>query len=536
MNYQNQQRYLKGTEYDEFIARGISYLNSPSLILLHDRIISYLQELAFYLVRLNKLGINNEKIKNDILEAISGMAVNIDYDPEYFSDLINRLYMGMIQAKDLYISVCQRNNLEPEILKSVLKNPQKMSLSDMIVFGQKGYAKKIKKFTPVQENFTTIIFNIGKNICIYIVELKEFGIDNEESYQLILEALNAGNSYITYAKRELTDEFIKINDFLAQELEKVITERYGEVVPTEVSCSIRPNKAILVSGSNLRELELLLEATKDKNIDIYTHDNLIIAHAYPKFKTYPHLVGHIGECVENYLLDFNNFPGAILMTRHSLQRVENIYRGGIFTTDIITSPGVVMIKNNDLEPLIKSALRAEGFEETVKKPSIKLNFSEKEFIEKITEIAQKIEEGEIKHFFVIGTSNCTQAQKDYFEKLLNSLGNDCFVLSFSYTNNRNNILSINFNDYWFTIFYKAIDVLTKKLKIEDLNINIFFTKWGLNTFYEVLHMKNIGIEKIYLPECSPNLFNPFFIEAFKKIFDLKTYTNPENDLKDMLAE
>lgn len=537
MDYnQNHQMYLKGNEYDEFISRGISYLNSPSLILLHDRILSYLQEMAFYIVRLKKLGITNEKIKDLLIESFSGMIVNTDYEPEYFLSLINLIYAYTVQAKELYLSACRKNNLEPEILKSVLKNPQKLSLADMIKEGQKGYAKKVKKFTPIQENFTTMIFNIGKNIFIYLVELKEFGIDEEEIYYGFFEVLNAGNTYITYAQKELTDEYAKTNQILAQELNKVITERYGDAMPTEVSCSIKPGKAILVSGSNLRELEMVLEATKDKGIDIYTHDNLIVAHAYQKFKTYSHLVGHVGKCSENYLIDFTNFPGSILMTRHSLQRVENLYRGGIFTMDIIAPQGVVMIKDNNFEPLIKSAIRAEGFEEKIQKPPVKLNFSEKQFLEKIAEVAQKIEQGEIKHFFVIGTSDCTQIQKEYFDKFLHLLGNDCFVLSFSYTTGRSNVLSIQFNDNWFNNFYKALEVLTQKIKIKNLNPIVLYTKWGLDTFSNVVCMKNMGINKIYLPVCSPNLFNPFFINGFQKIYDLKNYTNPEDDLKDMLEK
>lgn len=537
MNYdQNQPPYLKGNEYNEYISKGVSYINNPSLIFLHERIISYLQELAFYFLRLNKLGINNEKIKEDIINALSSMVINVDYSEEDFFNIIDKLYNDMIQAKELYISVCKRNNLEPEILKTVLKNPKKLNLSDMITHGLKSYAKKSKNLTTDQENLVSIAFNIVKNICVYLVTLKGFGINNEIGYYTILSALNEGNSYEIYAKKEIINKFAKSNYIVAQELEKIIIEKYGEATSTEISCCTRPNKAILVSGSSLKELELLLETTKNKNIDIYTHDNLIAAHAYPKFKNYSHLVGHFSENPENYLLDFNSFPGSILMTRHSLKRVENLYRGGIFTTDIIAPPGVVLIKNNDFEPLLKSAIRTEGFEETIKKPPVKITLDEKQFLERIAEIAQKIERGEIKHFFVIGTSNHTQIQKEYFEKFLSLLNDGCFVLSFSYTHSKNNVLSIKFNEYWCTLFCKALEILTNKIRIEELNPIVLCTSWGLHTFSDVIYMKNIGINNIYLPDCPSNLFNPFLINAFRKIFDFKKYTNPIDDLKEILSE
>lgn len=534
--YQNQPMYLKEEDKD-YISKGLTYNHSPHLVFLHERIIVHLQELAFYLLRLNKLGINNEKIKWDFLDAYSSMVLEMDYTPEEFSEIITKLYIYMSQAKELYISVCQRNNLKPEILKTILKNPKKLNLSDlseMVIEGERSYAKRTKGIKPEQGILGQMLFNTVKVTCIHLIALKGFDIDNEKGYISILSAFNEGNTFKKYLNKRLIEEFAKLNHTLAQELEKAITARYSEISSVEISTSVRPNKAILVSGSNLRELELLLEATKDKEIDVYTYGDMIVAHAYPKFKTYTHLAGHISPTSENCSIDFSNFPGSILMTRHSLQRAENLYRGGIYTTDIIALQGIVTIKNNNFEPLITSALRAEGFTETIKKQPIKIALDEKSFHEKIAEVAQKIEEGQIKHFFVIGSSDYTKAQKEYFDKFLNSLGNDCFVLSFSYTNGRDNVLYIKFNDYWPTLFYKALEVLTKKIKITDLNPVILYTKCGFYMFSDIIYLKNAGINQIYLPVCSTNLFNPFFIDFFKKMFDLKEYTKPEEDLKEML--
>lgn len=535
--YQNQPMYLKEEDNDS-VSRVLNYTHSPNLGFLHELIIVHLQELAFYLLKLNKLGINNEKIKEDFLDVFSSMVLETDYNLEEFSEIITKLYTYMSQAKELYLSVCQRNNLQPEILKTTLKNPEKLNLSDLseiIIRGKESYAKRSKGIKPEQENLANLLLYIVKNTCIYSIALEGFGINNEKGYLSILSVLNEGNSYKKYLNKSLIEEFAKLNYVLAEELDKAATARYGEISPIEISTSVRPNKAILVSGSNLTELEQLLEATNDKKIDIYTYDNMIVAHAYPKFKNYPHLVGHIQTSSVNCSIDFSDFPGSILMTRHSLQRAENLYRGGMFTTDIIAAQGIVKIKNNDFEPLITSSLRAEGFTETIKKQPIKIALDEKSFSEKIAEVAQKIEEGQIKHFFVMGSSDYTKAQKEYFDKFLNSLGNDCFVLSFSYTNGKDNVLYIKFNDYWLTLFYKALEIITKKVKLKDLNPVIFYTKCSLYMVSDIIYMKNIGINQIYLTTCPTSMFNPLFIDSFRKTFGAKVYTNPEEDLKEILV-
>ena len=102
----------------------------------------------------------------------------------------------------------------------------------------------------------------------------------------------------------------------------------------------------------IRELEIVLDKLKNENIDIYTHDEMMLAHTFPKFSEYTHLKGQFGQGVENCLLDFATFPGPIILTKHSLHNIENFYRGSLFTTDYISSPkGIIKIENNDLSDL-----------------------------------------------------------------------------------------------------------------------------------------------------------------------------------------
>lgn len=511
------------------------FSQSPSLVFLHEVVISYLQELAFYLLKLKELGITSEQVKEDFINAISGMIIAIEYNQEQFFKTITKLYANLSQAKELYISVCQKNNLEAKFFRSIIKNPQKLTLTSAINQGQKLFTLKYKKLTPEQMSLYEFILNIVKSICIHWVELRELETDDEKTYDVLLSLISINDATIFLQKsHEIIKELVEVDKLLLEKLHEVKIERYGEMEPAEVSLSTRPNKAILVSGTNLKELELILEATKDKNIDIYTHGYMLSAHTYPKFKTYHNLVGHFGRENGSYLLDFSDFPGTIFLTRHSFLRVENLCQSSIYTSDVIAPGGTAIVANHNYDSLIVSAHRAEGFTEGITKHPIKLNLSESKILEKIAEVAQKIEKGEIKHFFAIGVSNHTKIQKDYFEKFLNLLGDDCFVLSFSYTNNKNNVLLAE-SDYGFPILYKALKILTRNLSVTDLNPIVFFTRCEIHTISNVIYLKNIGINKIYFTDCSPNFANPALINAMKNIFDIKSYTSPEEDLKAILA-
>lgn len=526
------QVYLKETRYDESASRGAGF-QSPYFVFEFEIIVLYTKRLTFYLIRLMQMGIRNEKIEADFVKIFSSGILNVEYTQEKFLEFVTTLYFDMLQAREMYISVCQKNNLEIETFKPELKDPRKLGFLDLIKKGQKYFLSKYKNLTAEDMNYFELHIGAFKSVAIHFIELKILGIRHEMVFNYVLLFLSTKKENLKGKLfQDATNLFLELNNNMLQQLYEVKKERYGELETTKIPASRRRGKAILVAGPNLRELELVLEATKDKGIDVYTHGNMLIAHAYPKFKTYPHFIGHFSEEKESYLIDFLNFPGSILLTRFSYLNVEGFYHGRIYTTDEISTPGVGLIKDYNFEPLIQSAIQAEGFNEEIEKIPIKFNFSEKEFSEKITEIAEKIESGKIKHLLVIGTPT-TKLQQEYFDKLLSSLGKDCFAFSFSFLNQGDNVLNIE-SDYAFTFFYKVLQVFTRKISIEQLNPIFLFTSCEIHTFTNIAYMKLLGVKKIYLPDCPVALVNPNFTAFIRKIFNVKNYTTPENDLKEML--
>lgn len=538
-NFNYNQLNQKSQESNECISRGVCSV-SPSLSYLQEVILSYFKELVFYLIKLREYGITNDKIKDTVLSVLSTLIIGVNYEESQFFKLVTTLYNDVLQAKELYISICEKNNITPCYPSSVYKKAPKRCLSDAIRLGQKLYTKKIEKYSIEQKNLYDLIFNIAKSVCISMTELEELGISNDEPYNVLLNISNLQN----YKADILEDLFpiikkiIDLDHELSIKLHEAKIERYGEIIPTQVPVIVKENKAILVSGSNLRDLELLLEATKDRGIDVYTHGHLIIAHAFPKFRKYTHMVSHYGSGSETYLFDFTSFPGAIFMTKHSMQRVDSLYRSRIFTTDTIAPKGVMIIKDYNFEPLISSALSAKGFRKFQDKGVVKVGLDEKNVTNKIIEISEKVKKGEIKKFVILGHSdNTSKLQKDYFEGFLKLLPEDCFLLSmstFSHASIENeNILQVE-SDYGLPAIYKALDIVTEKNKIRELIPSIFFTKCELNTLLNAIYFNQIGTKDIYFPECSPNLFNPSFINTVRDNFGLKQLTNPEADWKEIL--
>lgn len=507
----------------------------PNLLYLHQVLIAYLHDLAFYLIKLKELGIANHKIKEHIIDVISSIIINVDYSHEQIETMLRRIYSDFQQAKDLYISVCKTNSLKAGFLKTNLKNPQKLNFSDIIGFGEKITRTQIEKFSTEQKNLLEILFAILKSICIYLIELRELEIDDDDAFSFLLSQLLIINSYeISEDKfKEEIQKAVELDHSMSVELYKAKEERYGQITSTEVSRSINANKAILVSGTNLRELELLLEATQGKGIDIYTHGHMLTAHSYPQLQKYPHLVGHFGKGVETYQLDFSEFGGAIFMTKHSFHKVENLYRGRIFTSDVIAPKGITIIKDNNFDQLIEYALKDEGFTKSQSYPPIKASLEESRLLKRIPEIIEKKKLGEIKKVFSIGVSNHTKAQKEYFETFLNLISDDSVVFSMSYTNNKDNVFHFE-GEYGFPFLFKALEIIAHNTSLEEFDPVIFLTRYEAHTVPNAIYLKHLGIKKLYLSDYAQNLINPSLINAMKNLYSIKTTTTPAEDLNEML--
>ena len=152
-------------------------------------------------------------------------------------------------------------------------------------------------------------------------------------------------------------------------------EKYSSPSLSSVTFNRVKGKAVLISGDNLNDLDLLLKATEGTGINVYTHDLMLLAFQYPYFRRFPHLIAQYQHKERDFQLDFSEFPGPILLTKDYTNKINPIYRGNIFSTDFISGIGITKIKNYDFAPLIKSANNMQGFSQSENRLSIKIGYN-----------------------------------------------------------------------------------------------------------------------------------------------------------------
>lgn len=518
-------------DYSECAARGICSI-SPVLSSMHAVILVYMEHLAFYLSELDKLGLSNQKINDEIKSACAAIISNVEFSNDDLNSIIFSLYNYIYESRELYHQICSQKGVKPDYLKSPIKIQKHFDSIEIIKQGQKYFTKKNEIFDEKQKQMFDILIIVLKSYCMYVTELDSLGVDTTAEFRELLEALNLMNFGSVPGKKieEIVEKYVKLDHELMLKLYRTKKEAFGNIELTEVLVTPRVGKAILVAGNNLKELELLLEATKDRGIDIYTHGQMIMAHALSKFKTYPHLIGHYGKGLEFYHSDFASFPGVVLLTKLSLFKIDSLFSSVIYTCDKIAPHGVSMVKNYNFEPLIKSSLAADGFETLEHPQKIPVGVNEDEYRTKIQEIKQKIEKNEIKHVFSIGVSNKNPVQKKYFEEFIEQMRDDCFALSFSYTNPKKNILYANI-DCTFPLFYETFKTIAGEKGLQSLNPTVFYTRCEPHTVPNLFYLKLEGVNNMILDNCSPFLVNPALLQTVKNYLGMKDYSNPKSDFE-----
>lgn len=528
--------YNDDYQYDSCVSKGICSIG-PRTSSLQEVLIMYLKLLAFYTKELQDFGGVSKTSEEIILNTMSGLMYNLEYGNEQFHQTLIKLKSILIESKDTYLKICKTKNITPKSIKSNIKLSNNLDITHLIKQGEQEFSQKTEKLSSERKNLFEIMFFIIKSICINLVEIKSYNENTEIekiSYDEILILLN----YLNYPDSDMAnilkeiDVAVEIDNKLARELRQVKINHYGTPHPTDVSYSTRPNKAILVAGTNLRELEKILDFTKDKGLDIYTHGEMILAHMFPKFREYNHLIGQYGTGVENCLLDFATFPGAIFVAKHSLENIEYLYRGRLFTSDNFVPQGVIRIENDNFTKLVESSLNAKGFKRGKQRESVIIGYSLEDISQKLESFLQKVDK--YKHVIFIGPESYSHKNKIYFEHFLKLIPQDTYVITFSYNNEKENVLHLNVTSD-FPLTYKILDKIDTTLKSKNIDTSLFISKCDKHTISNIINLKRLGINHMFLSKCAPITLNPTLTHLLDKIYNIKSITNPEDDLNQIIS-
>ena len=518
---------------------------------LQDLLIHAAKGIAMYAHRARGLGAVDGEIDRFVVEALFTTVTNVNFDNIRMAEMIAQAGVVRSKARKLYENACARAGRTAESLSGPAADPLPESMADMAIAGgqytPRSWAEK--RGDVVQGLYDLILLGL-KGSAAYTHHAFVLGYEDERIYGFFHEKLDALSREVMTVE-ELTAHAMdagKWNIEVMNLLDRANTEVYGHPEPTPVRIHPLKGKAILVSGHDLRDLDLLLQQTEGKGINIYTHGEMLPCHGYPRLKKYPHLAGNYGGAWQDQQKEFAAFPGAILMTTNCIQKPTN-YTDRIFTTGLVAFPGVRHIDDKkDFTPVIEAALAAPGFEEDGDDKRILVGFGHNTVLNAAGKVVELVKAGKIRHFFLVGGCDGAKSGRNYYTDFTSQAPKDTVILTLACGKFRFNKLDFGDIDG----LPRLLDVgqcndAASALKIASALAEAFGTDVNglplslVLSWYEqkavciLLSLLSLGIKNIRLGPSLPAFVKPPVLEFLQKTFNIQPITIPEADLKAILG-
>lgn len=312
---------------------------------------------------------------------------------------------------------------------------------------------------------------------------------------------------------------------------KPIPQIYGQPFPHKVNVHIKKGPFIIVSGHDLKDLEMLLEQTKD-----------------------PHLIGNFGGAWQDQQKQFDHLPGCILMTTNCLMLPRSSYQDRIYTTNVVGWEGVRHISKDangekDFSEIIQHALELGGFPKDQEVQEILVGFGHHAVLERAEEIVAAVKSGKIRHFFLIGGCDGARPGRNYYTEFAKKVPQDCMLLTLACGKYRFNKLDFGeiaglprlldigqCNDV-----YSAIRIVTAladafNTDVNHLPLSIILSWYEQKAVADLLALLSLGVKNIYLGPALPAFLSPNVLQYLTDTFALKAISNAEDDLKNCLKQ
>lgn len=354
---------------------------------------------------------------------------------------------------------------------------------------------------------------------------------------------------------ELVLETGRVNYKCMAMLDAANTEAYGNPVPTVVPLTIEKGPFIVVSGHDLHDMKLLLEQTKDKGINIYTHSEMLPAHGYPELKKYPHLKGNFGTGWQNQQSEFHNIPAPVLFTTNCIMPVRQSYCDRVFTTSVVSYPELVHIGDDkDFTPVIKKAIECGGYSEDKEMTgmngghTVLTGCARNAVLENAGKIVELVKSGKIKHFFLIGGCDGASPSRSYYTDFAKLTPPDTIILTLACGKYRLNDLDLGDIEGIPRILdcgqcndaYSAIQIALALADafgcgVNELPLTLVLSWYEQKAVCILLTLLYLGIKNIYLGPTIPAFVSKGVLEVLVKNYNLTPTDKPEEDLKRILG-
>lgn len=400
-----------------------------------------------------------------------------------------------------------------------------------------------------------ILFGI-KGMAAYAYHAYALGKTDREVNDFFYKALRAIADEENPDKLlELVLETGRVNYKCMAMLDSANTEAYGNPVPTVVPLTIEKGPFIVVSGHDLHDMKLLLEQTKDKGINIYTHSEMLPAHGYPELKKYKHLKGNFGTGWQNQQSEFHNIPAPVLFTTNCIMPVRQSYCDRVFTTSVVSYPELVHIGDDkDFTPVIKKAIECGGYSEDKEMTgmngghTVVTGYARNAVLENAGKIVELVKSGKIKHFFLIGGCDGASPSRSYYTDFAKLTPPDTIILTLACGKYRLNDLDLGDIEGIPRILdcgqcndaYSAIQIALALADafgcgVNELPLTLVLSWYEQKAVCILLTLLYLGIKNIYLGPTIPAFVSKGVLEVLVKNYNLTPTDKPAEDLKRILG-
>ena len=338
-------------------------------------------------------------------------------------------------------------------------------------------------------------------------------------------------------------------------LDKANTETFGHPQPAEVPLKVEKGPFIVITGHDLYDLKQLLEQTADKGINIYTHGEMLPAHAYPELKKYPHLKGNYGTAWQNQQKEFDGIPAPILYTTNCLMPPKGSYMDRVFTTEVVSYPEIVHIgEEKDFTPVIEKALELGGYAEDQHLTgmncgsSVLTGFGHNAVLSVADKVIEGVKAGAIKHFFLVAGCDGTNTKRSYYRDFVAATPEDTVVLTLACGKYRFHDLDLGniggiprlldigqCNDAYSAIKIAVALAEAFDCGVNDLPLSMILSWYEQKAVSILLTLLHLGIKNIKLGPTLPAFVSPNVLNYLVENFNIAPVTTVEEDMKAILG-
>ncbi|MGI6216827.1 MAG: hydroxylamine reductase [Coriobacteriales bacterium] len=468
-----------------------------------------------------------------MIEGLFTTVTNVNFNDETVREMIDKVHAEksrLVAQCDTCDDPCGRND-DYDMNKMWEADEDIRSLKSLILFGLRGmaayaYHAMVLGYTDpeIDDFFYEGMFAIGE----------DYGMD-----ELLPIVLKVG----------------EVNYKCMGMLDKANTETFGKPQPAKVTFDVEPGPFIVVSGHDLRDLKLLLEQAEKRGVNVYTHGEMLPAHAYPELAKFSNLKGNFGTAWQNQRKEFADVPAAFLFTTNCLMPPLDSYKDRVFTTEVVSFPGLQHIGNDkDFTPVIDKAIELGGYSEVQHFTGINgghgttVGFGHDTVLGIADTVVDAVKSGAIKHFFLVGGCDGAKVGRNYYTDFVKQTPEDSVVLTLACGKYRFNDLDLGeiggiprlldcgqCNDAYSAIQIALALADAFGCGVNDLPLSMVLSWYEQKAVCILLTLLSLGIKNILLGPTLPAFISPNVLNVLVENYNIGATSTPEEDLKKLLA-